>query len=436
MMNRGKTMRTLISALLIQSLFLNPLAVNQAHAIPESGKYDSVCKPVLEASEEEKKANPTLGGAQAGAACTNAKNARTMWQVEVAKTVIFSLAAATFLTLAILDSIGKVVGADINSVCMGISTGLGLVSMGLDMGFAEAASSTAGHWVNKVKPIGGMLQSAGQLILQAFGKQIASNVLDKAGCWVAFGLSTLNAVLSGIGTSAASEAIKKNLEVAESIRNNTTTSEIKTGFKSPQVQGNVAPVAGTAGTQKAAECEKADGDGYLSCINKDVQDPVLSAMTSDRQLMNGFKNLLGKPLGDFVKGYKGDGSPASVGPYVANGLGVPALGEHVTAALEKAKEDLAKNPEYASKYMSKKGPAAKKTEMADFNAMMKNVMRQLDPQAPQKTEDTKALVFRRLEAMSEERILQSKDISLFDRITNRYRKKTQEPEAPSAPANR
>jgi hypothetical protein len=432
MMKLKPMFRFLVSFGLIQCLLWNPLAVNQAQAFPDEDRYNSVCKPVLEASDAEKKADPTLGGSQASAACTNAKNAKTMYQVELAKTIIFSLAAATFLTLAILDSIGKVVGADINSVCMGISTGLG-IAMGLvDMGFAKAASSTADHWVSSVKPIGSGLQSLGMVILQAFSKSAAQNAVDKAGCWIAFGLSTVNAILSGFGIEAATQAIKKNLDVAKAVRDNVGANEIKGNFGPHNMPSSVAPTAATAPTQTAAECEKVQGDGYLSCINQTAQDPVLSAMTSDRGLMNGFKKLLGKPLGDFVKSYKGDASPGSIGPYVANGMGLPGLGEHLTKALEKAKEDLNKNPEQASRYLSKSAPA-KKSEMNDFNALMKNMFKQLEPLDTKKKEDPKALVFRRLDAMSDERILDAKDISLFDRISNRYRKKTDHEAAPSNP---
>jgi hypothetical protein len=67
--------------------------------------------------------------------------------------------------------------------------------------------------------------------------------------------------------------------------------------------------------------------------------------------------------------------------------------------------------------------------MADFNSMLKNMMGQINPQPQKQKTDPKALVFRRLEAMSDERILESKDISLFDRITNRYQKKSSDPEA-------
>ncbi len=429
-MKLTRTVRVLVSAMLIQALTLNPLLATPAQAwYPESDRYDKVCKPVLAASEEQMRADPTLGGTQASAACTNAKNGRTMYDLEAAKTIIFSLVAITFLVLAILDSLGKFVGADINSVCMGISTVLGILTMGLDMGFAKSVATNADHWVNSVKPIGSSIQSFGGMIVGLFGEG-AKKALDKAGCWVAFGLSTMNAVLSGFGMQAASQGIKKNLDVAESIRNNVSATSIAGGFTPPKVNQEQAGMQQTAGIQGSSECSSVPGDAYLSCINETVQDPTLSAMISDKGIMNGFKKMLGKPVGDFVKEYRGDGSPASVGPYVANGIGFKELGGTLTSALEKAKEDLAKNPEYASKYASKAAPkGAKKDAMADFNSMLKNMMGQINPQPQKQKSDPKALVFRRLEAMSDERILESKDISLFDRITNRYQKKSSDPEA-------
>lgn len=67
--------------------------------------------------------------------------------------------------------------------------------------------------------------------------------------------------------------------------------------------------------------------------------------------------------------------------------------------------------------------------MVDFGSMMNSMLGNLNPQGGKSKDDPKALVFRRLEAMSEERILEAKDISLFDRITRRYQKQANAPEA-------
>jgi hypothetical protein len=353
--------------------------------------------------------------------------------------------------LAITDTALKIIGMDINTFCSALSMAVGASAMGLDMGFKDAASVAVDHWVANAKPIASTLQTATSGIMALVGaggkaaagaatgasKEVATGASkgaekagSKAGCWVGFGFAVVNAGLSGIGIHAAAEAIKKNLEVADSIRGSVTANPITGIGKPDQLQNAQAGLDGTAGMAQASECSSAQGDGYLSCINQDAQDPTLSAMTSSKELMNVLGKSLGMPVGDFVKRYTGDGSAGSVGAYVANGMGVPQLGQALGASMEKAKEKLASDPEFASKYASKAAPkSGKKDPMADFNAMMKNMMGQLNPQNPKQKGEPKALVFRRLEAMSDDRILEAKDISLFDRITNRYQKKSTEPEA-------
>jgi hypothetical protein len=429
-----------MALIVVQCLILNPLALNQAQAFPHEGKYNSVCKPVLDASQEQKNADPSLGGVQASAACTNAKNAKSLHSVEIAKTILYSAAAVTLLTLALVDTVGKIIGMDVNTFCSALSMAVGAAAMGMDLGFKDAASVAVDHWVANAKPITSTLQTATSGIMALVGGKAASTAAtgaskgaeqagSKAGCWVGFGFAVVNAGLSGIGIHAAAEAIKKNLEVAASIRNNVSANPI-TGIGGPgKVQYAQAGMDGTAGVTQASECSSVQGDGYLSCINQEAQDPALSAMTSSKELMNTVGKALGMPVGDFIKGYSGDGSAGSIGAYVANGMGVPQLGQALGASIEKAKEKLASDPEFTSKYASKAAPkAGKKDPMADFNAMMKNMMGQLNPQNPKQKADPKVLIFRRLEAMSDDRILEAKDISLFDRITNRYQKKSSEPE--------
>ncbi len=430
-----------MALVLIQCLTWNPLMVQSAHAFPHESKYNSVCKPVLEASDSQRSGDPSLGGTQASAACTNAKNAKSLHTVEIVKTVLYSAAAVTLLTLALTDTAAKIIGMDINTFCSALSMAVGAAAMGIDLGFKDAASVAVDHWVANAKPVASILSSTTSGIMALVGTKGASAAAtgatkgaeqggSKAGCWVGFGFAVVNAGLSGVGIHAAAEAIKKNLEVAESIRNNVSSNPIA-GMGSPgKVQMAQAEMDGTAGMSQASECSSVQGDGYLSCINQTAQDPALSAMTSSKELMNVLGKALGMPAGDFVKRYTGDGSAGSIGAYVANGMGVPQLGQALSTSIEKAREKLVADPEFASKYASKAAPkAGKKDPMADFNAMMKNMMGQLNPQATKQKAEPKGLVFRRLEAMSEDRILESKDISLFDRITNRYQKKTNEPEA-------
>ena len=438
-----------MALVLIQCLIWNPLMIQTAQAFPHESQYNSVCKPVLNATPEQMNADKTLGGTQASAACTNAKNAKTLHTIEIVKTILYAATAITLLTLALVDTAAKIIGMDVNTFCSVLSMAVGASAMGIDLGFKEAASVAVDHWVANAKPVANSLQTATSGIMALVGTKAASGAAgaatkgaekagSKAGCWVGFGFAVVNGALSGIGIHAAAEAIKKNLEVADSIRKNTTSSPIAGMVKPGKIQNAQAGMDGTAGMTQAAECSSAQGDSYLSCINQEVQDPALSAMTSSKDLMNTLGKALGMPVGDFVKRYSGDGSPSSVGAYVANGMGVPQLGQALGASIEKAKEKLAGDPEFASKYASKAAnKSGKKDPMADFNSMMKNMMGQLSPENPRQKSDPKALIFRRLEAMSDDRILEAKDISLFDRITNRYQKKNSEPEAKAeAPSQR
>jgi hypothetical protein len=435
-----------LALILVQGLILNPVMVQRAYAVPHNGKFNSVCKPVLEASDEEKNADPSLGGTQTSAACTNAKNAGTLWKVEIAKVTLYAVTAGVLTYLAVTDTAIKMFGGDINALCSAISTAAGLVSMGLDQGFKDAAQVATGHWVETVKPIAGGISNATSGLMMAsamFGKKAGTKAAEGAaktgtqkageriGCWIGVGFALVNGTLSAIGIDAASNAIKKNLDVAESIRNNTKSRTIAgPGFQPPGSQSQTAQMNAPSKINAASECSSVQGDGYLTCINQEVQDPALSAMTSNGNLMNTLRDALGMPVGDFIKNYDGDGSSNSIGSYAANALGLPQLGQALSASIEKTKERIAADPEFASKYASKAAQkSGKKDPMSDFNSLMKNMMGQLNPQTSKQKADPKALVFRRLEAMSEERILEAKDISLFDRITNRYQKKTNEPEA-------
>jgi hypothetical protein len=439
-----------VAFILMQCLILNPLAVSPATAVPHDGQYNSVCKPVLDANQEQMQRDPTLGGTQASAACTNAKNARTLYKVEIAKVVLYAATAITLTALAVTNATIKIFGGDISALCSLISTVSGATAMGMDMGFKAAAQVATEHWVENVKPIASSVSTATSGLMTAgalFGKKAgetaakegtkaaakegASKASERIGCWVGVGFAVVNGTLSAIGISAAANAIKKNLEVADSVRKNATTGAIAgPGSPTRGFQTGAADMNAPAAMNSAAECSSVGGDAYLSCINQDVQDPTLSAMTSNKDFMNAMKDALGMPVGDFVKGYDGDGSSGSVGAYAANALGMPQMGGVVSASIEKAKADLAKEPEFVSKYASKAAPkSGRKDPMVDFGSMMNSMLGNLNPQGGKSKDDPKALVFRRLEAMSEERILEAKDISLFDRITRRYQKQANAPEA-------
>ncbi len=434
-MKLSRPSQFLLSLVLTHALILNPLLVPRAMAglAPHSNSYHEVCDPVDNATPEEAKTNPAVGGPTIKAACLNGKNAMAMWGVELAKTIIYGLAAAACFALICLEWAGS------GGICMLISMGAGAAGMISDQIFAKQAQSIADNWASQAQKLVEPATAAAIPLARTLAKEVlkeGAKLSGNAECGIAGGFLAADAILSGFGMSAAASATWSSVEAARSAHD-AAGMQMSHPHGMAQNGGQVAQIApgGIAPTAAGSDCSNSQGDSYLTCINQSVQDPQLSAITSNSQFMGLMNKALGKPLGQFVKDYKGDGSNSSLASYAANGIGLPQLAGPIKGLLDSTKELVASKPELgAGRYKSKNPKAEKKAAGGmDFNSVMANLMKQANGGDSKgvKKDDSKSLLFRRMEAMSPERVLESKDISLFDRITNRYNKKQVEPEAAS-----
>ena len=438
-MKLSRPSQFLLSLVLTHALILNPLFVPRAMAglAPHSSSYNEVCGPVDNATPEEAKTNPAVGGPTIKAACLNGKNAMAMWSVELAKTIIFAVAAAACFALICLEWAGT------GSICTLISMGVGAAAMITDQIFAKQAQSISDNWASQAQKLVEPATAAAIPLAKTLAKELlkeGTKLSGNAECGIAGGFLAADAVLSGFGMSAAATATSSSVDAARSARD-AAGMQMTHPHGMAQNGGQVAPIApgGIAPTAAGSDCSKSQGDSYLTCINQSVQDPQLSAITSNSQFMGLMNKALGKPLGQFVKDYKGDGSNSSLASYAADGIGLPQLAGPLKGVLDSTKELVASKPELGGgRYKSNNAKTEKKALGGmDFNSIMANLMKQANGGDSKgvKKDDSKSLIYKRLEAMSPERVLESKDISLFDRITNRYNKKQVEPEAEAASAS-
>jgi hypothetical protein len=192
--------------------------------------------------------------------------------------------------------------------------------------------------------------------------------------------------------------------------------------------GDPAVQSGASG-----DCENKGGNDYLKCQLKDDPSPISSALMNNPGFLDNMQKILGKNLGDFAKGYKGDGSSGSIAGYAASGLGLPSsIGSAIGNALEKAAQIAggSKADTSGGGYKSASRESGAKSDDLDFNKMMEGLLKQVSPEeAGKKNQDPSEIVFRKLDLLPADKIEASKDISLFARIGFRYRKKASSVEA-------
>ena len=140
------------------------------------------------------------------------------------------------------------------------------------------------------------------------------------------------------------------------------------------------------------------------------------------------KALDGKDVGDFVKNAPQDAG--AMPGYVANAMGLGTAGE---TAIKQATEEGQKIAEKKGLYnapssyvASSGGKAAAEGPAPDFAKMMEDMMKALNPDmaAGEKKAPAAAAeqVFRQMELLPTEKLLQNRDISICARIGFRYRK--------------
>jgi hypothetical protein len=312
---------------------------------------------------------------------------------------------------------------------MAVQTGKLLGKLGLNVGSlvglggAKEVGKSVGKEAGKAAG-----KEAGKSAGKTAGKTAAKS--GKGDCLFSGGFASVSAILAGLDVNAAKKSIDRYTNAANNdIKNH--NANIRTQYASGQQHqyaGATVTTAGAAVDGKAdSSCESKGGNDYLGCLGKESNDPQISAMISNPGFLDTLqKGLGGQSLGDYVKNYKGDGSPASMADYASAALGLPSSAASTLSSMIGEFEKIADHaPSGAGAgYASKSAPTTSKNEEVDFNKLMGGILGKLNPEdLGKKVEDPAELVFRKLDLLPAEKIEQNKDISLFARIGYRYRKK-------------
>lgn len=177
------------------------------------------------------------------------------------------------------------------------------------------------------------------------------------------------------------------------------------------------------------ECASSSGNAYLSCLG--TQSPEIAAISNNPDFIREIeRNLGGKTLGDFAKGYKGK-SDQDMANYISGTIGgdpsilAQSMKDHEKMAMS-AGGDLSSSIGSPLTYNRSSGGSVSRSRGGsdfDFNKLMSGMLGSLNmgKGTDQKTGAAEA-VFRKLDLLPVEEIQQNKDISLFARIAYRYRK--------------
>ena len=177
------------------------------------------------------------------------------------------------------------------------------------------------------------------------------------------------------------------------------------------------------------ECASSSGNAYLACLG--TQSPEIAAISNNPDFIREIeRNLGGKTLGDFAKGYKGK-SDQDMANYISGTIGgdpsllAQSMKDHEKMAMS-AGGDLGSSISSPLTYNRSSGGSVSRSRGGsdfDFNKLMSGMLGSLNmgKGTDQKTGAAEA-VFRKLDLLPVEEIQQNKDISLFARIAYRYRK--------------
>jgi hypothetical protein len=260
--------------------------------------------------------------------------------------------------------------------------------------------------------------------------EINNEALDKkSGC-----LTTGLGLVAFGGLSAVSE---KNLEAtkqsnvnnAGSIKLNSdkAITSISSKVDAIDKKGITKPSNGAGSVE--GECASSSGNAYLTCLG--TQSPEIAAISNNPDFIREIeRNLGGKTLGDFAKGYKGK-SDQDMANYISGTIGgdpsllAQSMKDHEKMAMS-AGGDLGSSISSPLTYNRSSGGSVSRSRGGsdfDFNKLMSGMLGSLNmgKGTDQKTSAAEA-VFRKLDLLPVEEIQQNKDISLFARIAYRYRK--------------
>ena len=440
-----------LSAILILSLTLDPLVTGQMAHANKADDFHAACDKVLNQYDlnqaDSKVPGPPM---DVYAECKDAELALKKKRVQTTKTIIYTAAAASCTALIYVTWAGG------DAMCSAISVATAASDVVTDQIFKNDAKSS-------MQSVTGLLNGAeGAFLLKegpkalkvfqkGFGKEAGkatgdasktaskSTKVKNSGCILDAAVNAALAAKAGIELGIAqkflTEHTKASVKLAEG-HNQQTRIDTRYGT---QAHGSVNAAVDNSGSAAVSnsgsgggDCDSKSGSAFLQCQAQSTNDPQLSAIASSGALDKLLSPALGQSLGDFVKGYSGDGSPASAANYAANALGMTAGGSSLVAsAIDKFKDVAGSLPgsEHGAGYASASQPAPEtgKTGEMDFNKLMGDLLKQMNPEAAKETskENAAEAVYRKLDLLPADKIEANKDISLFARVGYRYRKKDQ-----------
>ncbi|NDG86180.1 MAG: hypothetical protein EBX52_14215, partial [Proteobacteria bacterium] len=319
-----KWMKKTIAMVLAFSLFIDPaLFPKAAYAWDE---YDSsVCKQIDsdKASGDPEKSPPQ----DAYNECQNAQLAHKVYGAAIAKSIIFGVAGAVCAAAAYFEWAGS------STICQGIDAGAMAFDLIMSQVFKRDAESTVGKvasFINMAEGIA-VFKLGSNVISSLSGTASAGASSSGQGECIASAIALF--LLMGLAIwdtieaqSLASKhlANAKSMKEAYDLRNrvNTTYGGTTGNTVNP---GSAPGSSGTTDGGSASDpCVGKTGNDYLKCLGQEAHDPQLSAIADNPALDKLLTPVLGKSLGDFVKGYNGNGSADSIKDYVANGIGLSA----------------------------------------------------------------------------------------------------------------
>jgi|GEM_PF-3070879 len=471
--------RTLLAFALTLAMAVNPVLVPKAMA-SQKDDFHRVCDPInndenggdqakAECAKAEiamntskvEKTKVTILTAAALICTVNAVLENLPWSSAAAKIICKGLSVATPLSTQLLESKGATTDASIVGKFAASSSQV-MSYAGTAAAMIPGASNFLGGWAANMTGIGKTTKTIQTVNIQNNthyneatgkidgnlkvttenkdvanyskadqarannGKDVAKEKQEKKStCMGSAIMLGIPAALSAVGLAGANKTFNVALSNAKNVSDTAkdSTTQMQLGFNANA--GRVPTNPTRSATPKAAAsetCDSQSGSQYLNCMSN--LSPDVAAITSNPDFVGTMEKALGQNLGDFAKGFNGN-TPQDAANYVGAAMGIPG-GD--VAKLMDVQKALAKDTGALDKYepmayVHSGGGASAGVAAPDFGSLMSNMLKQLDPNADsKKNEDPSALVFRQLDLLPPEKIVQSRDISLFARIGYRYRK--------------
>ena len=396
------------------SLVFLPLAP-RAQAGQRDRDYQSVCVN-----------QPT--GWTGAATCTSALNSLETKDVETAQLVLYTTATAATIVAAVFEnSPVPATAAAAKTFCAKEAFAVPAAAM-----VTEATAEWILNDGNKAKET--LIQKGGPL-LAAFGVQkLSGGAVTKAlgGASVkAFGKKVnLSCAIVAAGFGILAYTSENSVKAADkAFDDSIATAKGMVTIAGTNTATGLGVNLGKSGTNSNRSADASSGSATtpvcdLACLG--TKSPEIAAMTANQPFADQMSKALGgQNLGDYANGFQGS-TPQDAQNYAANALGVdPAT---VADLMNGTKQALAESGIFDKykpvSYASNTSAGGKVSDSdPDFAKMMADMMKKLNPDATKdEKKDPSELVFRQLDLLPAEKIVQNKDISLFARVGFRYRK--------------